>query len=34
VRFGRAVIAILVRIVERATDPVLALDWRRVPLQP
>lgn len=29
VRYARPVIALLVRLVERATDPVLALAWRR-----
>ncbi len=29
VRFGRPVVAFLVRVIERVTDPVLALLWRR-----
>ena len=29
VRFGRRVVAFLVRLVERATDPVLRPLWRR-----
>ena len=29
VRFGRPVVAFLVRLVERATDPVLRPLWRR-----
>jgi membrane-associated phospholipid phosphatase len=29
VRFGRSTIAVLVRFVERATDPVLRPLWRR-----
>jgi membrane-associated phospholipid phosphatase len=29
IRLARPVIALLVRLIERATDPVLALAWRR-----
>jgi membrane-associated phospholipid phosphatase len=33
VRLGRPVIAFLVRLVERVTDPVLAFAWRTRPTE-